>query len=284
MANCLFCLSELSLFEVNYHARCAKQVFGGYPPPTLPFSSDQLDALGKRPVLFTKKPRQTKLSLADTGKLQVYTFDDSPLFLPEATHLLGRMAVLAKIDMLHFALLPDNEGEYTLVTNQLVVGQSLAELENVPTNYQQLGTLYKLFIALQKHSQLPAYDTIQLAERALFLFFAAGNGVHWGNIYIYNSRLAPMGIGFTDAVLNPQYETESPLSINYKNKNINWVDWQKLFTALSINTKAQANLWAKYNKLFRPSVELIEESFLPQNLKRRYAAVMLARAEALGIM
>ena len=65
MRNCLCCYQPLKEDEKDFHASCAKQLFGTTQPPILDFDAKQLDELAKQIVIksIAVTGVQPKLSL-----------------------------------------------------------------------------------------------------------------------------------------------------------------------------------------------------------------------------
>lgn len=79
-------------------------------------------------------------------------------------------------------------------------------------------------------------------------------------------------------------EENLALTLNTKKKKIKRKDFETSFNLFEIPQKAQDNIFAKFQKTIPSWFNLIEISFLPQEMKEQYIALINERAGRLGLV
>lgn len=265
-------------------------MFGQYPPPLIPFDSKQVLQLSTTQPLFNierkkKGAEQARILPHANGEYELRVNQTRPLYLPEAEDLCLKMAGLAGIKTIAHSLIEniDNEMVLMLKSDENISIGKLAKIN--PEGYEN-GSYEQLIKAIEKHSSQPGLDKINMAERILFAFLAGCGNVHWGNTYIntQTNTLAPLSFANPTTLLLPALATEMALSIGSKRANFNSQSFSVLFDKVGINAVAAANSRQKLSRTLRYWFELVEDSFLPEKLKRNYIHILINRAERLNMM
>ncbi len=74
------------------------------------------------------------------------------------------------------------------------------------------------------------------------------------------------------SIVMPDDDEELALTLNGKKKRIKRSDFEKAMRDSGMDEKAIANLFNKFSKAIPKWYDLIEESFLPDNMKSEYRA------------
>lgn len=288
---CLHCYNETGAYEVGYHIACAKKMFGQYPPPLIPFTAEQLQKVIKSQPEFIierkkKGAEQARIIPAKTGAYEIRTPQAKPLYLAEAEDLCLKMAALVGIETVNHSLVEDAEEELILLIKNSPTTKSLGELLGMAANNYSTGSYEQLIKAIEKLSARPGLDKINMAERILFAFLSGCSGLDWGNVYINtnNNTLSPLNVASPSTLLQPALANEMTLLLGGKRSNINEQSFDRLFEKVGINTVAANNSKRKFTRILRSWFELVEESYLPERLKRNYIHILIKRAEQLNMM
>lgn len=266
-------------------------MFGQYPPPLIPFDSKQVLQLSTTQSLFNierkkKGAEQARILPHANGEYELRANQTRPLYLPEAEDLCLKMAGLTGIRTIAHSLIENAEDEMLLMIKSELGQTSIGKLAKINPEGYENGSYEQLIKAIEKHSSQPGLDKINMAERILFAFLAGCGNVHWGNTYIntQNNTLAPLSFANPTTLLQPALATEMALSIGSKRANFNSQSLSVLFEKVGINAVAAANSKQKISRTLRNWFELVEESFLPERLKRNYIHILINRAERLNMM
>jgi serine/threonine-protein kinase HipA len=288
---CLYCYNETGAYEVGYHIACAKKMFGHYPPPLMPFTAEQLQKVIKSQPEFIierkkKGAEQARIIPAKTGAYEIRTPQAKPLYLPEAEDLCLKMAALVGIETVNHSLVEDVEEELVLLIKNSPTTKSLGELLGMAENNYSTGSYEQLIKAIEKLSARPGLDKINMAERILFAFLSGCSGLDWGNAYINttDNTLSPLNVVSPTTLLQPALANEMILLLGGKRSNINEQSFDRLFEKVGINTVAANNSKRKFTRILRSWFELVEESYMPERLKRNYIHILIKRAEQLNMM
>lgn len=78
-------------------------------------------------------------------------------------------------------------------------------------------------------------------------------------------------------IVMPEDKEEMALTLNGKKANIKRSDFEKSILASGVNEKVLDNIAKKLRKALMKWLDLIEESFLPNDYKRQYKRLILKR-------
>lgn len=291
--NCLYCYKPTGPYEGDYHIACAKTMFGSYPPPVLTFEAGQLQAVaaqqGRAEALFIKerKPKgalQGRLLPNDNGAYEIIAATDRPIYMPRVEHLCLRLAAEVGITTINNTLLNAADEELVMVkqhTKQAALAQ-LTKKQNPET-----GTFEKLFKIIEKQSARPGLDKVYMAERLLFSFLIGNSRLHFGTTYLMGMEeyiLAPLTTTTSTALLQPALADDFSLSMAGRRNNINEETFLNFFEKAGINQVVAKNMLRRYSRIFRAWFAIIENSFLSDDMKRRFVRIIMQRAERLEMM
>jgi serine/threonine-protein kinase HipA len=288
---CLYCYAETGTYEVGYHVACAKKMFGQYPPPLIPFTGEQLQKVIKSQPEFIierkkKGAEQARIIPAKTGVFEIRTPQTKPLYLPEAEDLCLKMAALVGIETVYHSLVEDVEKELVLIIKNTNTNKSLGELMGISSANYSTGSYEQLIKAIEKLSVRPGLDKINMAERILFAFLSGCSGVDWGNVYINtaDNTLSLLAFANPTTLLQPALANEMELLLGGKRSSITEQSVDRFFEKVGINPVAANNSKKKFTRILRSWFELVEESYLPERLKRNYIHILIKRAEQLDML
>lgn len=292
--NCLYCYKPTGPYEGDYHIACAKTMFGSYPPPVLTFEANQLQAVaaqqGRAGALFSKERRpkgvlQARLLPNNSGVYEIKAAADRPIYIPELEHLCLKLAAEVGIPTITNTLLNTANEDLVIIKHYAPIA-TLAQLTSKEN--PEAGTFEKLFRSIEKHSTQPGLDKVYMAERLLFSFLIGNSRLHFASTYMVDTgnglQLAHLFETTSTALLQPALADDFSLSIAGRKNNINEETFLRFFEKAGINQLVAKNMLRRYSRIFRTWFAIIENSFLADDMKRRFVRLIMQRAERLEMM
>ncbi len=308
MGKCLCCYKELKEGQTDYHTACARKFFGVAVPPKLPYVRSQLGDLAQKVVRSqtTLTGVQAKLSLdiSHGGRNESDRFTIVGLWgrfilkpqttayraLPELEDVTMHMAEAAKISIVPHALIRFADGELCYITRRVdrlkdgskVAMEDMCQLSERLTEYKYKGSYEQIAKIIRRHSATPQLDIVNFWEVVVFSWITGNADMHLKNFSLYKNTdmghtLAPAYDMLSTALAMPEDTEELALTLNGKKNRLRKSDFLKAITASGVNEKVVENMARKFGRALPKWFELIDRSFLPDDLRRRYKALILRR-------
>lgn len=307
MAKCLYCYKELKEGQTDYHPSCAKKLYGVKTAPVLPYNRSQIGELAKRVVRAqtTLTGVQAKLSLDVNhgqknepdrftivglwGRFILKPQTDTYRSLPELEDLTMHMAEAAKIAVVPHGLIRFNDGELCYITRRIdrqpdgskTAMEDMCQLSERLTEYKYKGSYEQIAKLIKKYSAVPQLDLVNFWEVVVFSWITGNSDMHLKNFSLYKT---PLGFCLTPAydllstlIVMPQDTEELALTLNGKKRKIKRSDFEKAMTASGLNEKVIQNMANKFGKAISKWIDLIDNSFLPNDMKREYKRLIIKR-------
>lgn len=308
MRKCLFCYQPLPEKEQDFHAVCSRKIFGQLSPPVLPYSEIDLEPLAKEIIksqtAVTGVQPKLSLQITDSSKNEAnkrFTIvglwgsyilkPPTPLYqqLPEVEDVTMHLAQIAKIKTAPHSLIRLASGNLAYITKRLdrtikgkLAMEDMCQLTERLTEDKYHGSYEQIGKAIEKYSVTPGLDLINFLEVLLFAFLTGNADMHLKNF----SLLDQPGLGMTlspsydlvnTALVNPEDDEELALNLNGKKRKIKRVDFVIAMNTLNIAEKQQQNIFNKLEKAISKWITFIDLSFLSQDFKERYQAILHER-------
>ena len=111
--------------------------------------------------------------------------------------------------------------------------------------------------------------------------------MHLKNFSLYNNSglgyvLTPAYDLISTAIVMPEDEEELALTLNGKKRKLHRADFVKVIMASGVSGKVIGNMERKFRNAVPKWFELINASFLPDDMKRQYKRLILKRGAALA--
>lgn len=312
MCKCLFCYQSLKDGEVDYHKTCARKIFESTSEPSLPFTRDNIEGLAEQIVRasITVPGVQPKLSLdiakGRRGEPQRFTIvglwgrfilkpqTDHYRNLPELEDLTMHLAEAAGIKTVPHSLIRMADGELCYLTRRIdrtKKGQKIA-MEDMCQQSERLtedkykGSYEQIAKKIREHSSAPMLDLVNFWEEVLFSWITGNNDMHLKNFSIYSPirgvySLTPAYDLLSAALVIPEDTEELALTLNGRKRKINRSDFETAMRASGLDGKVIANIFAKFHKSFPKWEKLIEESFLPSDMRLSLQSLIKSRLSRL---
>ena len=307
MAKCLYCYKELKEGQTDYHPSCAKKLYGVKTAPVLPYNRSQIGELAKRVVRAqtTLTGVQAKLSLDVNhgqknepdrftivglwGRFILKPQTDTYRSLPELEDLTMHMAEAAKIAVVPHGLIRFDDGELCYITRRIdrqpdgskTAMEDMCQLSERLTEYKYKGSNEQIAKLIKKYSAVPQLDLVNFWEVVVFSWITGNSDMHLKNFSLYKT---PLGFCLTPAydllstlIVMPQDTEELALTLNGKKRKIKRSDFEKAMTASGLNEKVIQNMANKFGKAISKWIDLIDNSFLPNDMKREYKRLIIKR-------
>lgn len=307
MAKCLYCYKELKEGQTDYHPSCAKKLYGVKTAPVLPYNRSQIGELAKRVVRAqtTLTGVQAKLSLDVNhgqknepdrftivglwGRFILKPQTDTYRSLPELEDLTMHMAEAAKIAVVPHGLIRFDDGELCYITRRIdrqpdgskTAMEDMCQLSERLTEYKYKGSYEQIAKLIKKYSAVPQLDLVNFWEVVVFSWITGNSDMHLKNFSLYKT---PLGFCLTPAydllstlIVMPQDTEELALTLNGKKRKIKRSDFEKAMTASGLNEKVIQNMANKFGKAISKWIYLIDNSFLPNDMKREYKRLIIKR-------
>lgn len=307
MAKCLYCYKELKEGQTDYHPSCAKKLYGVKTAPVLPYNRSQIGELAKRVVRAqtTLTGVQAKLSLDVNhgqknepdrftivglwGRFILKPQTDTYRSLPELEDLTMHMAEEAKIAVVPHGLIRFDDGELCYITRRIdrqpdgskTAMEDMCQLSERLTEYKYKGSYEQIAKLIKKYSAVPQLDLVNFWEVVVFSWITGNSDMHLKNFSLYKT---PLGFCLTPAydllstlIVMPQDTEELALTLNGKKRKIKRSDFEKAMTASGLNEKVIQNMANKFGKAISKWIDLIDNSFLPNDMKREYKRLIIKR-------
>ena len=307
MAKCLNCYKELKEGQTDYHPSCAKKLYGVKTAPVLPYNRSQIGELAKRVVRAqtTLTGVQAKLSLDVNhgqknepdrftivglwGRFILKPQTDTYRSLPELEDLTMHMAEAAKIAVVPHGLIRFDDGELCYITRRIdrqpdgskTAMEDMCQLSERLTEYKYKGSYEQIAKLIKKYSAVPQLDLVNFWEVVVFSWITGNSDMHLKNFSLYKT---PLGFCLTPAydllstlIVMPQDTEELALTLNGKKRKIKRSDFEKAMTASGLNEKVIQNMANKFGKAISKWIDLIDNSFLPNDMKREYKRLIIKR-------
>lgn len=293
---------------MDFHPACARKMFGTAKVPALPYVRSQLGDLAKEVVRAqtTLTGVQAKLSLDINrgGRNEADRFTIVGLWgryilkpktqtyraLPELEDVTMHLAEAAKIQVVPHCLIRFADGELCYLTRRIdrtregvkIAMEDMCQLSERLTEYKYKGSYEQIAKLIQKYSATPQLDLVNYWELVVFCWITGNADMHLKNFSLYDSlngqfTLTPAYDLVNTHLVMPEDTEELALTLHGKKRKLRRSDFISSITASDINEKVIDNLYKKWSKLMPRWFEIIDASFLPDDMKRPYKQLILER-------
>lgn len=312
MNNCLFCYQPLSAREQDFHEYCSNKIFGQSTPPALPYPDKDLELLAKEVIQSQTAVTgvQAKLSLHITGNRKQgidrrFTIvglwggyimkppSASFLQLPEVEDVTMHLAHIAAIKTAPHSLVRLQSGNLAYITKRIdrtpkgkLAMEDMCQLTERLTEDKYHGSYEQIAKAIQKYSVTPGLDVVNFFELVLFSFLTGNADMHLKNFSLIEQPgigmvLSPAYDLLNTALVNPADEEDMALTLNGRKKKLRKQDFVAAMNTMRVGEKQQDNIFTKMGKALPKWIEMIDSSFMSDEFKERYKAILMERMNRL---
>lgn len=308
---CLYCYKELKAGEVDYHAACAKKMFGAAQAPLLPYDHSQIRQLAKSVIRTqtTVPGVQAKLSMdiqkiehttrftivGLSGKYIVKPQTEQYAELPENEDLTMHLAEIAGIAVVPHCLARFADGRLVYLSTRIdrtkrgekIPMEDLCQLSEQLTEYKYRGSYEQISKVLNRLSAAPMLDVVNFWQVVLFCWLTGNSDMHLKNFSLYAPKgqhvLSPAYDLLNTLVVMPSDPEELALNLNGKKRKLTWRDWSAAMTRSGVPDKVQQNMLKRFMQVLPQWEETIRSSFLSTDMQQRYLSILHTRIEQLRL-
>ena len=314
MSKCLYCYGELEEGQVDFHPGCARQFFGSHTAPVLPYTRDNMSELAKQVIRASSSVTgvQAKMSLdVDRGKKNEparftivglwgkYIFKpQSPKYrhLPELEDLTMKMADVAGIRAVPHSLIRLSDGEIGYLTRRIdrspnggkISMLDMCQLSNRLTEHKYQGTYPRLAEVVKKYSAAPMLDVQRFWEVVLFSWVTGNSDMHCKNFSLIDVggreyHLAPAYDLLPVLLADPADTDEMAMAftVGGTKTGFDLETFMKAFLDSGISAPVAEKMIGRITSAESRWNSLINNSFLPNDLKDGYHALLTSRLQRL---
>ena len=311
MSNCLYCYQTLEKDQMDFHPACAKKLFGTAEPPVIEFDLQQLEELAKQIIIQSKAVTgiQPKLSLNvekhknEPSRLTIVGLHGEYILkppstqfkqLPENEDLTMHLAALVKIQTAKHGLIRLKSGELAYITKRFdrnkgakIAVEDFCQLSENLTEHKYRGSIEKIGKLTQTFTFNKGFEAQRLFELVLFCYLTGNADMHLKNFSLIENDLgeyefSPAYDLLNTAIVMPEDNEESALTINGKKSKLNREDFNQLAHSLKINDKSLGAIYKRFDAIIPTWIDWIQQSFLSEQLKEDYIRVLNTKHQKLN--
>lgn len=311
MERCLYCYQPLEQHEIDFHSRCSKKIFGTVIPPVLPYSKADIESLALEVVRsqVTITGVQPKLSVdlkKEKGGEKRFTIvglwggyilkpqTEQYANLPENEDLTMHLARLAKINTVPHSLIRFKDGSLAYITKRIdrdkkgnkIPMEDMCQLTEKLTEQKYKGSHEQIAKKIVEFSAYPVLDLINYVEILLFCYLTGNADMHLKNFSLYKkikeTTLTPAYDLLSTKLVIPEDTEELALTLNGKKRKLKRSDFDNLLKTMKVEDKVIENTYNKFRKVLPLWYDFIDISFLPNQMKIDYKALIEHRSSILN--
>ncbi len=312
MSKCLYCYNELEVGQTDFHPACSKKIFGTKKPPVLPYAKSDIvrlaeDVVRSHTALTGVQPKLS-LDIAKKSDGQPQRFTIVGLWgryilkpqteqfarLPELEDATMHMASLSKIQVVPHSLIRFTDGSLCYITRRIdrnadgskLHMEDMCQLTERLTEYKYKGSYEQIGKIILQHSSTPVLDVVNFCEQVLFCYLTGNADMHLKNFSLLKNTggyaLSPAYDMLSTAVVMPEDDEDLALTLNAKKKKLKRKDFEAAFATLRLDAKTAQNIFEKFAKTIPLWFDCIEQSFLPEDMQKKYVEVIRERVTRIG--
>ena len=309
MCKCLYCYKELEEGQKDFHPGCARKFFGTSDAPLLEYRREELDALAAQVIQAQTSLTgvQPKLSLnlhkhEGSNRLTIVGLWGDFIFkpqtdaypeLPENEDLTMHLAEAARIKVVPHSLIHLADGSLGYITRRIdrtkkgekIDMEDMCQLTLHPTEYKYKSSCEQIAKAIADYSSTPRLDLVNFMQVLLFSFVTGNNDMHLKNFSLYRPKalyqLSPAYDLLNVAIANPKDKEEMALPINGKKAQIKLADFLKASDTMGIEQRVTLGLINGLRNAMPAWIDLINNSFLSDEMKQNYLDLISRRMDVL---
>lgn len=310
MCKCLYCYNELAAGEVDFHAGCAKQIFGTTDVPRLPYEHTRLKELAKdiirSQMAVTGVQPKLSLDIERVQHTQRFTIvglwgryilkpqTELYAYLPELEDVTMHLAQASSIEVVPHTLIRFQDGQLGYLTRRIdrtkdgvkIAMEDMCQLSEKLTEHKYRGSYEQIAKLIKKHSVAPMLDLNNFWEVVLFCFLTGNSDMHLKNFSLYKPSMRGFVLTPAYDLLNtklalPSDTEELALTLNGKKSRLTKEDFVAAMTGTGLLPKVVDNIFRKFEKVVPSWKPIIQRSFLPKEMQDRYWEIVEERSKRL---
>lgn len=314
--NCLCCGKQLKSEEEigGWHKKCVKRFFGTSVLPNIEideqtFARLTLESTNKG---YTVPGVQKKLSLqlnteGNNSRLTLVNYPTGYILkpqvmefqsLPEAEHLVMRMASIYGISTVPHALIKGN-GSFAYITKRIdrifekdgikmLAMEDFCQLDMRLTQDKYKGSYERCSKIIRRYSTREMLDMTELFMRLTFSFLTGNSDMHLKNFSLIETAegngqyvLSPAYDLLPVNIIMPEDKEQFALTINGRKTNIRKKDFMIFANECKISENSAEKMINKLTSMKPTFISMCKDSLLPEDLKERFVELLKERSKIL---
>jgi serine/threonine-protein kinase HipA len=311
---CLHCYEALNEPETEVHRACNKRFYGQLKTPRLNYDLDNFHDLAAKVILSSMSVTgvQAKVSLSlhrkkdknPTKKLTIVGLygdyilkSPSPYYaeLPQLESVTMHMADVCGLPVVPHSLVRLQDGNLCYITKRVdrtrqgkLAMEDMCQLSGRLTEDKYKGSHEQVAKLLLKYSDTPLLDVTNFYELVLFCFFTGNADMHLKNF----SLIKKEGIGYSlcpaydlvpTALVNEADKEELALTLNGKKSKVNYRDFLFAYENSGLSKKVLDDTLELFTYCKPEILDVLEKSFLSDEMKYKYFMLVEKRYKQLGL-
>lgn len=308
MKKCLFCYSELSKNEIDFHASCSKKMFGTPTPPILDFDRENITDLAKKIVVKSvaitgvqpklslqmekqknQNPRLTLVGLY--GDFILKPQSDEYSELPENESVTMHLAGIFGIKTVKHSLIRLKSGELAYITKRFdrekgekIAVEDFCQLSENLTEHKYRSSIEKVGKIAFQFVENKGFELQKLFELVVFCFLTGNADMHLKNFSLMKNKFgfyefSPAYDLLSTALVIAEDKEETALTINGKKNKLKKNDFDTLGKSFGISEKVLNTIYKKIEKTLPKWTDFIEKSFLSKEIKQKYLDLIFQKSQ-----
>ena len=199
------------------------------------------------------------------------------------------LAEAARIAVVPHGMIRFADGELCYITRRIdrtpdggkVAMEDMCQLSERLTEYKYKGSYEQIAKVISRYSSVPQLDIVNYWEVVVFSWLTGNSDMHLKNFSLYNTgkgyTLPPAYDLLSTTLVIPDDPEELALTLNGKKRKLRRNDFVKAMLQSGLSEKVIDNMAKKFRRAFPKWIDLINASFLPDDMKRRFKRLILER-------
>ena len=312
---CLYCYDSLKPDEEHYHLACSKRFFGQAYVPKFEYDRAALAHLAQQFVnanmavtgmqakvslsWHRKQERNALKKLTIVGLYGDYILkppSDYYRSLPELEDCTMKMAEVCGLKTVPHTLFPLQDGTLCYLTKRVDRTRTgmrhmedMCQLTERLTEDKYKGSHEQVAKTVLKYSDAPMLDVTNFYEYVVFSYLTGNADMHLKNFSLLETdqrgkyMLSPAYDLLSTALVNKADKEELALTLNGKKSNFKYEDFLAAYTLSNLSKKLLDKTLENFYYCRYEMLEVVNKSFLPEDMKTEYAELILSKYRRLGL-
>lgn len=205
------------------------------------------------------------------------------------------LAEVAKISVVPHSLIRMADGKLGYITRRIdrtrngekIDMEDLCQLTLHPTEYKYKGSHEQIAKTIMQYCDMPKLALTNYMQLLLFCFVTGNNDMHLKNFSLYRPanayQLTPAYNLLNIAIANPKDKEELALTLFGRKSKFQLDDFLKAATTMGLEQNVVMRLIGNMHKVLPKWKQLIQDSFLSEEMKDRYEQLLMSRLSRLTI-
>lgn len=312
---CLHCYEPLRESGTNVHQACNKRFYGQLKTPQLHYNLENLQELAAKVIqsqmavtgvqakvslsLYRKEEKNLTKKLTIVGLYGDYILKPPSEFyveLPELESVTMHMAEVCGFSVVPHSLIKLQDETVCYITKRVdrtrkgkLQMEDMCQLSERLTEDKYKGSHEQIAKLLLKYSASPLLDVSTFFELVLFSFFTGNADMHLKNFSLLEREgqgqvLSPAYDMVPTALVNEADTEELALTLNGKKRKLKYQDFLFAYEKSGLSKKVLDNTLELFKYCKPEMIEVLNKSFVSDELKKKYASLIDSRYRQLEVL